>query len=151
MEFKRDGYCGLYCGTCPFLLATDQGTVKELAQKKDMKPEDVVCYGCKSEQPASHCTNCGIKQCAREKGFEFCFECNELPCSMMTGFIEDQRYPYHLGVMKNLTVIRQNGVEVWLKVQDARWRCPECHTKFAWQDEECNVCGKPVPNYRADL
>jgi rubrerythrin len=69
----------------------------------------------------------------------------------MTAFIKDEKYPYHLGVMKNLDDIRQNGVDAWLQTQDARWRCPECETKFAWQDETCKNCDSPVPNYKADL
>jgi hypothetical protein len=151
MEFTYDGYCGLYCGACPFLLATEQRTTEALDLNKEMKSEEVVCYGCKSEQPAPHCAVCNIKQCARDKGYEFCFECSELPCEFMTGFIEDERYPYHLGVMKNLNFIRENGLEVWLKAQEPRWRCPECNTKFAWQDEYCANCQNTVPNYKADL
>jgi predicted RNA-binding Zn-ribbon protein involved in translation (DUF1610 family) len=151
MEFRRDGYCGLYCGACPNLLATEHGTLEGLAKIRQTKPEESICYGCKSEKVTSWCTTCAIKLCAQNKGYEFCFECDELPCDKMTTFIEDERCPYHLGVMKNLDFIRQNSVEAWLQAQDARWRCPECGTKFAWQDETCKNCGSAVSNYKADL
>ena len=151
MEFRRDGYCGLYCGACPVFLANEQGKVEELAQKWEKKPEELICFGCKSEQVTPWCTTCDIKLCAQDKGYEFCFECNELPCDKMTTFIEDERCPYHLGVKKNLDFIRQKGVETWLQAQDARWRCQECGTKFAWQDETCKNCGSAVSNYKADL
>lgn len=151
MELKRDAYCGLYCGACPVFLANEQGKVEELAQKWEKKPEELICFGCKSEQVTPWCTTCDIKLCAQEKGYEFCFECNELPCDKMTTFIEDERCPYHLGVTKNLDFIHQNGVEAWLQAQDARWRCLECGTQFAWQDETCKNCGSTVSNYKADL
>ena len=151
MEFHKDGYCGLYCGACPNLLATENGTVDELANIRNKPPEEIVCYGCKSERVTPWCTICNIKQCAREKGYEFCGECPEMPCDILTNFIEDQNYPYHLGVMKNLKTIGEQGVAAWLEEQDSRWRCTQCNTKFAWQDEMCSSCGSPVANYKADL
>lgn len=151
MEFKRDGYCGLYCGACPNMLATELGTLDALAAARQSTPEEQACLGCKSGKTAPFCTTCQIKQCAKDKGFEFCFECDDLPCSLLTTFMEDERYPYHLGVMANLEAIRSDGVQVWLKSQESRWRCPGCGAKFSWQDETCSACGKAVSSYRADL
>jgi predicted amidophosphoribosyltransferase len=151
MEFQRDGYCGLYCGACPNLLATENGTVEELAKARNMPAEDTVCSGCKSDRVSPWCTTCDIKLCAREKGYEFCGECSEAPCNLLTQFIEDKEYPYHLGVMKNLHAIREDSVTAWLEAQDPRWRCTSCNSKFAWQDETCSACGNPVSNYKADI
>lgn len=151
MEFRRDGYCGLYCGACPNLLATEHDTLDALADIRRSKPEDQICFGCKSGKTAPFCTTCRIKQCARDKGFEFCFECDSFPCDILTAFIEDNQYPYHLGVTKNLSAIHEDGVKAWLEYQESRWRCSACGAKFAWQDETCSTCGKPVSNYKAEL
>ncbi len=145
MDFQREGYCGLYCGACPVLLATEKQNASAPAS-----PEHI-CFGCKSEQAAPWCTNCEIKQCAREKGFESCTQCDEIPCAQLTRFVEDPQYPYHLGVPKNWDLIRQLSAAEWLHDQDSRWRCPSCGTKFAWRDEVCPGCGKSVSNYKADV
>jgi hypothetical protein len=151
MEMQRDAYCGLFCGACPIFLANESGTVDALAMSWKMKPEELVCYGCKSGQVTSWCTTCGIKQCAQQKGYEFCGQCPDAPCDQLTAFIEDEQFPYHLPVMKNLDAIRAYGVAAWLQAQDARWRCPACDTKFAWRDTICDQCGGQVSNYQADI
>jgi hypothetical protein len=151
MDFVKHGYCGLYCGACPTMLATENGELEAFAQGGSLTPEELACYGCKSEKVAVFCRDCGLKRCAREKGFDFCHQCPDLPCWRVTEFMQEEEYPYHLGVLKNLDVIRQQGLDAWLSAQDNRWRCPACGTKFAWQDEVCRKCGQPAANYKADL
>ena len=151
MEFKQDGYCGLFCGACPVMIANQKGEVDALAARLDMPAEDVVCFGCKGNRTASFCTGCKIRTCTQERGFDFCFRCDELPCEPYVDFRDDERYPYHLATPANLERIASIGVAAWLEEQDARWRCPECGERFAWRDETCSQCGGVVPNYRADL
>ncbi len=140
MDFRLDGYCGLYCGACPVMLKTRAGT------------ETGPCHGCKSEQPAGHCVDCAIKTCARSKGYDFCDQCASLAaCDKMRAFMADPEWPYHQSVLKNLAMIRRNGLTEWLEAQDQRWRCPNCGTPHSWWDETCSHCGQPVANYRADL
>ena len=140
MDFRLDGYCGLYCGACQTMLETKAGT------------GTYPCYGCKSEQSALHCANCGIKACARSKGYEFCGECAELNnCEKMHQFMIDPQWPYHQGVLKNMETIEQEGVTKWLEAQDKRWRCTSCGASRSWWDETCPQCGQAVANYRADL
>ncbi len=150
MDFQREGYCGLYCGACSVLLATEKRGLPAQTQIEQLSP-DQVCFGCKSDKAAPWCTTCGIKQCAREKGLESCTQCAEIPCEQIHRFVEDPQWPYHLGVPKNWTLIRQMGSTEWLHNQDTRWRCPSCGTKFAWRDEICPGCGKTVSNYKADV
>jgi predicted RNA-binding Zn-ribbon protein involved in translation (DUF1610 family) len=151
VEFKLDAYCGLYCGACPMMLAHQNGELEAFAERIGRKPEDVRCFGCKSDKVASFCATCELRQCAGSKGFDSCFRCEELPCDPFVAFRDDEQWPYHAAVPKNLERIQQTGVEVWLEEQDARWRCPKCGTRFAWQDEECKSCGEKVSNYKADL
>jgi hypothetical protein len=110
------------------------------------------CHGCKSEQVAVHCQVCGIKTCATEKGYEFCYECSEMEtCTHLQPFIVDDRYPYHRGVYKNFEIIQKGGVTQWLDLQNLRWQCPNCGSPFSWWDETCPQCAKPVEKYKADL
>lgn len=74
MDTILHGYCGPFCGACPYMLNTKTGTGTEQ------------CYGCKSELPAGYCATC----CARSKGYEFCNECADLgACELMEKFIND--------------------------------------------------------------
>ncbi len=140
MDYKYDGYCGLFCGACPLLLAGKAGGGPN------------PCHGCKSDHPAGHCTTCAIKVCAEEKGFSFCYECSELgDCTKMREFMADPKWPYHQAVLSNFEAMQRNGLEKWLAEQDERWRCPSCHAPHSWWDETCSACGRAVANYRADL
>ena len=140
MDFILHGYCGLYCGACPIMLNTKAGTGTEQ------------CYGCKSEQPTGYCAVCGIKACARGKGYEFCNECSEYgTCERMQKFLKDANWPYQQIVSKNMESIRQNGLSKWLEAQEQRWRCTNCGAFHSWWDESCPQCGQAVTSYKADI
>jgi hypothetical protein len=140
MDFILHGYCGLYCGACPNLLHTKAGTGTER------------CYGCKSEQPTAYCATCGIKTCATQKGYEFCNECSEInTCVQMRKFVEDTKWLYQQGVLKNMETIRRDGLAKWLEAQDKRWRCANCGAPHSWWDETRPQCGQVVASYRMDV
>jgi hypothetical protein len=140
MDFVLDGYCGLYCGACPVLLGTRAET------------ESSPCHGCKSEQHAPHCATCGIRTCAHQKGYEFCYECADLAvCEQMQRFMADEQWLYHQGVLKNMEAIHREGRGEWLENQEARWQCAHCGAPHSWWNETCPRCGQAFASYRADL
>ena len=142
MEYILDGYCGVYCGACPTMLATKAGILDERHQ----------CYGCKSEKPTGFCNTCGIKACAINKGFNFCLECTEVrKCELLLKFISDQQYPYGQCVLKNMESILASGLTNWLKAQETRWSCEYCGEPYSWYQDRCTKCGIAVSNYQADL
>ena len=142
MEYVSDGYCGVYCGACPIMLATKAGKLEN----------DKRCYGCKSEKPTGFCETCGIKACAISKEFEFCNLCGKfMTCDLMQKFIADQQYPYGQCVLKNMEMIQTTGLSNWLEMQDKRWRCEHCGEPHTWYDETCPKCGMAVNNYQSDL
>lgn len=142
MDFVLDGYCGVFCGACPILLVTREGSIAEEKQ----------CFGCKSQKPGGYCAICGIKACAIQKGFEFCNECSEMnTCKLMQAFISDQQYPYGKCVLNNMEEIRISGLPSWLEKQNKRWRCEHCSEPYSWYQETCSQCGRSVKNYLADL
>lgn len=151
MEFRKDGYCGLYCGACLIFIKTENGTIDLLAAEMNMSPEELSCYGCKSEKNSPWCATCALKTCARERKFEFCIDCDEYVCEDLRSFIDDPQYPYHLVVERNMERISEEGLEKWLATQEQRWRCPACGQKHAWKDEQCKECGADVSSYLADL
>ena len=144
MEYYVDSYCGLYCGACELLLATQNGTLDRLAEQRNMTPEELECYGCKSGKSSKYCTTCSIKQCAREKGLEFCFQCETYPCEALRSF--QQAHPHKRSIFRNLQTIQEQGVEQWIEAQRQRWNCANCGTRFAYYDEVCKKCGQTLYN-----
>jgi hypothetical protein len=84
-------YCGLDCSKCEGYLATQSGDEQGLADvakkwsqqfQHDIRPEHVVCDGCKaSSRKSFHCANtCEIRKCAVGKDVGTCVECGEFAC-----------------------------------------------------------------------
>ena len=136
MEFQLDGYCGLYCGACPNLIAAKAN------------PETAACLGCKSGHNTGWCAICNLKACAQEKGFDFCYQCEQYPCADLEAFKSDPNYPYHQEVYGYMAVIAQEGKAAWLEQVKTRWSCPECGWEAAWWDLACNNCGKALDGYQ---
>jgi hypothetical protein len=76
---------------------------------------------------------------------EFCYECKKFPCKRIVGFNNDP-HPHHSIVVRNLNTIKVKGKKAWLRMQDRRWRCKKCGTRFSWYSEQCTKCGSPVYN-----
>lgn len=144
---RYDSYCGLYCGACEVLLLGEKGLLEEKAGEWKRKPEDLRCQGCKSDVISVYCRNCDIKMCAEGRGVEYCFECPDFPCPVLKEFRNDE-YAHHSVVFHNLNLIREQGLESWLKAQEKRWSCPECGEKFSWYDKKCSRCGARIINCR---
>lgn len=139
MDFVLDAYCGLYCGACPNMLVarTEMGS----------NP----CYGCKSEQPTGYCATCELRSCAKSKGYEYCYQCDHSStCIQLQKFKSEALLPTRQNVLKNMEIIKIEGKEKWLKVQDKRWRCENCDAPFTWFDETCPQCGRTVAIYKVD-
>ena len=72
-------YCGIDCSECPAYLATQSGDKKEIKKVADewssdsmsFKPEEILCNGCNQDgQIFSWCSECPIRICCRDKGYE---------------------------------------------------------------------------------
>ena len=84
-------YCGINCLKCKSYIATQSGNAEELAKvvaelsvryQADVKPEYVICDGCKVDKWHSYfCRNsCKMRKCCIEKGYNSCIECADYPC-----------------------------------------------------------------------
>jgi hypothetical protein len=133
------GICGLYCGACPVYRAykdKDRTLLQKLAAAGNILVEKIACDGCLSHNyrlylpPDS--SDCEFRKCAKEHNVTWCFECNEFPCKKLRDFARDGR-AHHTAVIDNLKEMKSLGVEEWLKVQEKRWRCPNCGKKLHWR------------------
>ncbi|MBN2176702.1 MAG: DUF3795 domain-containing protein [Demequinaceae bacterium] len=139
MAFFPDGYCGLYCGSCPDFLATKTGNTHD--------PETSSCQGCKSGVTAPWCTDCALKTCAQKRAVEFCSECPDFPCPEYQDFIDHAKDPYVVEIGEYLATIKEAGKEEWLTRMKRRWSCPSCETDATWWDLSCTGCGTPLNGY----
>jgi len=120
-EKRLAAVCGLFCGGCDIYLAChgDRELQRRIAENvseatgKEVKPEEIKCEGCWGPFEVHWSADCKMLNCARERGYRFCFQCEEYPCDKLIMF-KDKHYPY---VLDNLNRIRQIGVESWLKEQ----------------------------------
>ena len=145
MAFMHESYCGLYCGSCPFLMASRRDELDVIAERLEKDKKELFCEGCKGEQVSVFCKKCGIKQCALDHQVEFCFECDEYPCEKLQNFKNDD-HPHHSVILKNLDSLKELGLEKWLELQQKLWSCQKCGTPFSWYDEKCQECGSELYN-----
>lgn len=136
MDQSLLGYCGLYCGGCPMYQATVAGT-----PKKDEKGDDLVCKGCDSGRTTPWCTDCQIKACNKRKGIRYCLECADNPCEILTYFMNDPQYPYHLEVQDNMKSLKELGFERWASTSAQKYRCGSCRSQVNWFEASCSKCG----------
>jgi hypothetical protein len=90
-------YCGLDCVKCKAYKATQ---AKDIESKKQIakhwsdqgeikfKPEDVDCYGCKSNMISGYCRKlCKIRPCAEVKEVRTCAHCDDYPCGELKEYL----------------------------------------------------------------
>lgn len=89
---KKLNFCGYTCPEdCKFHIATIENNVEKKKEAYELwkikerygiefDPETAVCWKCKNmEKPAGvAAANCTVRQCAIEKGFDSCIQCDKL-------------------------------------------------------------------------
>ncbi|MBU3914060.1 DUF3795 domain-containing protein [bacterium] len=139
--------CGLYCGNCAILLAdrdNNQKLKEKLAPVYGVKPEDLHCQGCMSQDEDkifAYCKICPIKSCAKEKGFEGCYQCDDFPCA----HVNDFSIPVGKKViLRAVPQWKKLGTKEWVKQEEERYHCPKCGNKLFRGARRCNQCKEPV-------
>lgn len=105
--------CGLDCSKCDAYTATqanDQAALEQIAAKWRVEynapmisAENILCDGCMARgRTISHCTECGIRLCALERGLENCAACPDYGCETLSAFL--QNVPQ---ARDNLEILRQ--------------------------------------------
>jgi len=107
--------------------------------KKERYP-DVLLPGV----PAEKQTMCVFKKRCRlltEGKVNFCYECPDFPCDRLTAI--DKRYQerYHMSMIDNQVLIRDHGIEAFLKKEEEKWRCPDCSGTICCYNDICFDCG----------
>ena len=121
--------CGMNCAICSGYL-------------RNNKP----CLGCKGpdKNKPSGCRTCMITECEKRKVSKsgFCYECKSYPCSRIKQI--DKRYitRYHMSLIENLTIIKEQGMVALLNREEQKWKCPECGGVICCHNSVCYDCLK---------
>ena len=139
-------YCGLFCESCSLYVATQEEPERlvQLAKRYGKTVDEVHCNGCRSDVLSFYCGTCKIKTCIRAKGLDFCVECNEYPCAMLTEF--QALMPHRAELFDSLAYIKENGYDCWREKMKKDYSCEECGTINPTYDMKCRKCGHTPPN-----
>ena len=144
--------CGLYCGVCRLYTATQEGDhdllarlariyARRLEGAGSMTADDLLCDGCLSERRSSLCRACSIRDCTQENGIQGCHRCDDFPCERIDAF------PVPVGrrvILRSVPYRRTHGTEIWVRAEEARYRCPECGGSAYRGAQRCPRCQIPV-------
>jgi len=120
--------CGMNCGICMAYL-----------RKKNK------CPGCANVDPylRSYRRRCVIRNCETIKSNQsgFCYECADFPCKRLKQL--DKRYTtkYHMSMLENLEMIKNEGIAALLTREEEKWKCPECGGVISCHNGICYTCG----------
>ena len=120
--------CGMNCIVC----------YKHL--KKDYKK----CNGCKNNDETLHCRKCQIKACAKDKGFEYCFECDDFPCKWIKSLDKSYKLRYKTSLIENGLYIKENGIQIFLEREKDKWTCLDCKGIISLHNKFCSECSKLI-------
>jgi hypothetical protein len=112
---KLTAPCGLDCFNCELYEENITEQIKTLlSQKLNIDKDNIVCKGCRAQE--GHiivCPSCKTYECVKAQGVEFCFECQDFPCSKLQPAAEGAgRYPHNLKLY-NLLRMKLIGFEKW--------------------------------------
>lgn len=110
--------CGIDCFNCEMFEdnVTDQFQ-SYLSEKTNIPKEMIRCKGCTE---GNICLllklggkSCKTADCAREKGVEYCYECDVFPCENLMPIADGaQKYPHNMKLY-NLCRMKRIGIEAW--------------------------------------
>ena len=125
--------CGMNCGICKAYLAYSRGVPYRKGE-------------------VSHCNGCLVrnKNCAfvkrdcqklRKKQIRFCYECSDMPCKNLAKIDKLYRARYGMSMVENQEMIREKGMDEFLRSQLEKYRCSSCGDTISVHDGKCYTCG----------
>lgn len=100
------------------------------------------CAGCLNSDigKPEHCRKCAIKDCVRDKGLSYCFECSGYPCKKIKNLEKSYNKRYQASLMENSGFVRQYGLERFMEQQKEKYTCTKCGGIISIHDRECSEC-----------
>jgi hypothetical protein len=126
--------CGLDCFNCEIY---EDNLTDEFAEfihtKMGVQKDKIACKGCR-QQDGKHfhlsAGGCATLNCVKDKGVEFCCDCNEFPCALLAPLADGaDRYPHNMKVY-NLCRIKKVGLDRWIEEEAGHIRKKYFKGKF---------------------
>lgn len=89
--------CGLNCCLCPRYYTN--GTSK--------------CYGCGGLNFNECRGKCSVISCCLNRGFEYCYECNDYPCDKYKNALKDS-FVTHKNIFDNFDKVKKYGIDNYM-------------------------------------
>ena len=124
--------CGMNCALCSAYLAYAHQIPRKrgrIYHCQGCRPRNKKCAYLK--KPCSGLSNGSIR---------FCYECKGFPCAHLKHLDTRYRKSYGISFIENLGVIRDNGLEQFLKCQRERHTCPKCGDWVSVHNKKCFRC-----------
>ena len=124
--------CGMDCNVCSGYLA----------MLHDMRSKGIRLSYCKGCRPRDKKCAFLKKSCPHllKHSVTYCYECKDYPCERLKQI--DTRYKtfFRMSLLENLSSIKKNGIEKFLRVEEEKWRCPTCGGVICCHNGLCFQC-----------
>ena len=94
-------------------------------RNETVRPEQARCDGCRGPLDLHWSPDCRMMLCAKEKGLQYCFQCQDFPCTSVNEFRSDG-IPHHERTIANSERMKEIGLEAWIAEQKRKGRCILC-------------------------
>lgn len=100
------------------------------------------CGGCLQGDTGKpeHCRKCALKDCVREKGLSYCYECPEYPCKRLKALEKSYQTRYGASLLANGRAVQEKGLAAFLEEQKQAFTCPVCGGVISLHDAACSAC-----------
>ena len=121
--------CGMNCAVC----------YAHLRKKR-------TCLGCRGpeDSQSSYCRRCQIRDCAINRGIDFCFRCTSFPCTIIERIDKRYRQRYQVSLIENAIRMNSVGVQQFLLEEKQKWTCTQCGGVISLHDRACSECGQTI-------
>ena len=112
--------CGIDCFNCELYYTNIDNFFETMSEERKnafvslgFTKEKLLCKGCRTSGCTMIAERCETLECVKRKNIDFCFDCDEFPCSRLQPLAEGaERYPHNLKIY-NLITIKNKGLEKW--------------------------------------
>jgi len=124
------GQCGINCGTCvAFFGYTMAG-----------KKRKHVCSGCRTRSSLCAFIKKDCKRIKEKHPVDYCFECSDFACENLAKMDTVYQTKYDMSLIENLNVIKEKGMDAFLKKEHQKWMCPTCGGVISVHTRRCYRC-----------
>ncbi len=120
MENKIVAPCGIDCFNCEVYKENVTDELQTRVSESTKIPKHLIsCNGCIDGNICLFLNiqgqSCKTLNCVKKKGVNYCFECNDFPCSYLMPLADGaDKFPQNIKLY-NLCLMKKLGIEAWMK------------------------------------